>query len=132
QTFLAGIAIAEDPKSEQNILPDKYPAIEDFSDVRLTPHELRLDNLAKVHQGIGILYNNAGNYEKELAHYLQGRKFSEQSGNMRRLSYLDNTLGRVYLSLKKPDSALIAEQRAYNLTIQTGYKKYLGSILLNL
>jgi len=37
----------------------------------------------------------------------------------------------VYLNLKKPDSALISEKLAYDQIMQTGYKRYLGSALLN-
>jgi tetratricopeptide (TPR) repeat protein len=41
-------------------------------------------------------------------------------------------MARAYLSLKKVDSALISEQLAYELVMQTGFKRYLGSVLLNM
>jgi signal transduction histidine kinase len=131
QTFLSGIAIAEDPKSEQNMLPAKYPLPEEISNRPITAHKLRLDLLARIHQYIGILYGNANNYEKEKFHYLKARKLAEQTGNRQLQSLINGTLGRVYLSLKKTDSALITEQKAYNLAMQVGYKKYIGSTLLN-
>jgi tetratricopeptide (TPR) repeat protein len=42
------------------------------------------------------------------------------------------TLARVYLNIKNPDSALISEQKAYEQAMQVEYKRYLGSILLNM
>jgi two-component system, NtrC family, sensor kinase len=131
QTFLSGLAIAEDPKSEQYILPDKYLDLQEFIKRPVTPHMLRLDILARGHHYIGILYGNTNNYDKELFHDLQSKQLTEQTGNNPELCLIYLTLGRVYLSLKKPDSAWFYEQKAYDLSIQTGYKRYLGSILLN-
>jgi len=132
QILLSAIAIANNPKSEQNILPQKLPAIDEFTDRDATPHMQRLHRLGRTEQYIGILYFNANNYEKALSHYLEARQLVEQSGNPRLLAIINSTLGRTYLSLKKPDSALIVEQKAYDLSMQVGYKRYLGSILLNL
>ena len=46
QTLLSALAIAEDPKSEQNILPEKYLDLKKFKNHPVTPHILRLDMLA--------------------------------------------------------------------------------------
>jgi len=132
QILLSAIAIANNPKSEQNILPQRLPAIDEFTDRDATPRMQRLHRLGRTEQYIGILYFNANNYEKALSHYLEARQLVEQSGNPRLLAIINSTLGRTYLSLKKPDSALIVEQKAYDLSMQVGYKRYLGSILLNL
>ena len=132
QTLLSAITIANDPKSEQNILPDKFPPIDEFTDRTATAHMQRLHRLGRTHQYIGILYFNANNYEKALSHYLEARQLIEQSGNPYILCIVNSTLGRTYLSLKKPDSALVAEQKAYDLSTRVGYKRYLGSILLNM
>jgi Signal transduction histidine kinase regulating C4-dicarboxylate transport system len=131
KTFLSAIAIAEDPKSEKKILQDNSPEIEEFANRPSTPHNLRLDNLARLNQDIGILYGNASDYKKELAHYILAKKYAEQTGNVALLSIINSTMGRVYLSLKKPDSALMHTQKAYDLAIKFGYKRYLGSTLLN-
>jgi two-component system, NtrC family, sensor kinase len=132
QTLLSALAIAEDSKSEQIILPDKYINLEEFLKRPVTAYMLRLTQLARVHNFLAILYDNNNNYEKELFHFLQGRQLVEQTGNIPVLCRINNNLGRVYLYLKKSDSALICEQKAYDLSMQIGYKKYLGSILLNL
>jgi len=132
QTLLSALTIDEDPKSEQNVLLDKYLDLEEFLKRPVTAHMLRLSLLARTHQYLGILYGNTFNYAKELSHYLHALQLAEQTGNVPALCTTNITLGRLYLSLKKPDSALIYEQKAYDLSMQTGYKKYLGSILLNL
>jgi two-component system NtrC family sensor kinase len=132
QTLLSALAIANDPKSEQNILQDKFLPIDEFTDRAATPGMQRLHRLSKTHQYIGILYGNANNYEKALSHNLLSRQLAEQSGNPHMLCINNLTLGRIYLSLKKPDSALVTEQKAYDLSMQIGYKRYLGSILLNI
>ncbi len=132
QIFLSGIAIAEDPKSEKNILPDRYSRIEELINPPATAYKERLDNLARVFQFTGILYGNDNNHEKEIYYYLEAKKFTEQTGNIKLQAIINSTLGRAYLSLKKIDSAWLYEQNAYNLAVQSGYKRYLGSILLNL
>jgi len=132
QTFLSAIAIAEDPKSEENVLSAKYHDDDEFTDRTVSPYIQRISKLGRIHQYIGILYGNANNYEKEKFHYLRATKILEPTGNTRMKSISNGTLGRVYLTLKKTDSALIIEQRAYDQAVESGYKRYFGSILLNL
>jgi tetratricopeptide (TPR) repeat protein len=132
QTLLSSLAIAENPKIEQNILPDKYLIPKEFLKRPVTAHMLRLSILCLAHHSLGILYGNSYNSLKEQFHDLQALQFAEESGHVPSLCTINNTLGRLYLSRRKPDSALIYEQKAYNLSIQTGYKKDIGSILLNL
>ena len=132
QTLLSAMAIVDDPKSEQKVLIGKYPGDDDAATRSVTPQIQRLQELAFIHQVMGILYGNTNNYEKALFHHQEARQTAEQSGNIPLQSIINMTLGRVYLNLKKPDSALVSEQKAYDQAIQTGYKKYLGSILLNM
>ena len=132
QTILSALAIAEDPKSEQRVLVDKYPGDDDIMNHTAAVHAQRLGELAFTHQMMAILYSNTNNYEKALFHHLEARKIAEQSGNIPLQSTINMTLARVYLNLKKTDSALISEQKAYEQATQTGYKRYLGSILLNM
>jgi len=132
QVLLSALAIGQDPACEKNVLPQKYIIQKEFIKHPVTPHLLRLSALGLIHASLGILYGNTHNYEKELYHNLQALQFTEEAGNIPGLCTIQMTLGRVYLSLKKTDSALIYEQKAYNLSMQYQYKKYLGSILLNL
>ncbi len=131
QVYLLALNIAEDPASEKNILPDKYVYGEDLYAHAKTPELKRIDKLARIYQYVGILYGNALDYGKEKSYYLQARDLAGKAGNVLLSSYCNGTLGRAYLYLKMPDSALLTIGKAYDESNQTGYRKYQGSILLN-
>ena len=131
QTILSAIAITENSKSEKNILPDKFSTIDEFTDRTLTSQQQRLIKLSRMFQYAGILYVNAGNYEKALYYYQKALPYQEQTKNLRLLSITYSTLGRAYYSLKHMDSALICFDRAYDNAVKADYNRYLGSILLN-
>jgi tetratricopeptide (TPR) repeat protein len=78
------------------------------------------------------LYASSNDYEKALGHHLAAKQYAEQSDNILQQGVVNSTMGRVYLNLKKTDSALISEQNAYDLMMLKGYKKYLGTVLLNM
>ncbi len=128
--LLAALEIAEDPESERHVLPEKYLNPKDYLKRPVTAHMLRLEMLGTTHSNLAILYGNTASYEKELSHFLLARTLVEQAGNGFLLYSIDMGLGRIYLSRQQLDSALRCEQRAYQLCLQTGHKKYLGSILL--
>ena len=131
QTILSALKIAEDSESEQNVLKANSP--EDAMVYRRAPIEAqRLSELAYVHQIMGILYSNTNDYDKALSQHLKAREIAKQSGNVPLQSIIHMTLSRVYLNLKKRDSALISLEEAYSMVTQIGYKRYLGSILLNM
>jgi signal transduction histidine kinase len=132
QTLLASMAILENPKSEQRVLVGKFPGDDDLMYRIAPPHKQRLSDLAFAHQIMGVLYANSKNYEKALSHHELGRYNAEMSGNLPLQSIINMTMARAYLELKKIDSALISEQLAYKLVMQTGFKRYLGSVLLNM
>ncbi len=132
QTLLTCMAILENPKSEQKVLVGKFPGDDDLMYRIAPPHKQRLSDLAFAHQIMGVLYANSENYEKALTHHELGRYNAELSGNRPLQSIINMTMARAYLSLKKVDSALISEQLAYELVMQTGFKRYLGSVLLNM
>ncbi len=130
--LLEGITIAEDPESEKKILPDRYLYAEDLYATEPSPRYKRLDKLARNQQYVGILYGNASNYEKEKEHHLIARNLAMETGNLVIQTLTNATLGRAYLYLKMPDSALISIQKSYEQAQQIRYTKYLGSVLLNL
>ena len=132
QTSLSSLAISEDPKSEQKVLVGKFDNDDELMYRTATPHEQRLSELAFTHQIMGVLYANRNNYEKALLHHQHGRQYAEMSGNIPLQSIINMTMSRAYLNLKKTDSALISLQKAYDQAMRTGFKRYLGSILLNL
>jgi two-component system NtrC family sensor kinase len=132
KTLLLAMNILEDPKSEKNVLVGKFPGDDDLIYRIAAPHAQRASETAFTHQMLGVLYANSNNYEKALHHHLLGRQKAEQSGNLPVESILNLTLNRVYLQLGKKDSAMISIQKAYDLIVQSGYKRYLGSVLLNI
>ena len=132
QINLSSMAILEDPKSEQKVLVGKFPGDDQLMYRTATPHQQRLSELAFTHQIMGVLYANSNNYEKALFHHQQARQNAEMSGNVPLQSIINMTMSRVYLQLKKVDSALISQQLAHDQAIRTEFKRYLGSVLLNM
>jgi signal transduction histidine kinase len=132
QTILTSAAILENPNSEKNVLVGKIPGDDELIYRTATPHRQRLSELAFTHQIWGVLYANTNNYEKALLHHRIARQYAEESGNRPLQSVVNMTMARMYLNLKKTDSALIVLQRAYDLVMQTGFKRYFGSVLLNM
>jgi signal transduction histidine kinase len=129
--FLLAFSLAEDPASEELILPDKYVYGEIAYARSRTPRGKRLDNLGRLHLYIGILYGNVENHEKESAHYHLAMQMAQETGNILTLSYGHGILSRAFLNLKMPDSAMRTAQLAYDESNQVGNKKYHGTILLN-
>lgn len=131
QTILSAMEILDDPESEKNALIGKFPGDDALLDRTAAPHAQRLSELAFAHHILGLLYANSDNYEKSWYHHRLGRQTAEQAGNIPLQSTIHLTLNRLYLELGKTDSAMISIQKAYDLTMQSGYLKYLGSVLIN-
>ena len=132
QTVLSSLSVLENPKSEQKVLVGKFPGDDELMYRSADPHAQRLSELAFTHQIMGVLYANMYNYEKALIHHRYARHNAEMSGNVPLQSIVNMTMSRAYLNLKKNDSALISLQQAHDQVMQTGFKRYLGSVLLNL
>ncbi len=131
-TFLNGIDIAIDPKSEKIIIPEKYRyTISKISPDR-SPRAYRLQTLSFLYFNLGILYENAGNSEKALNNYFESMHLGELTNNKQVIAGACLNTGRVYLYIQKNDSALYFLNRSYNLYRSIGLYDYLGSTLLNL
>ena len=132
QTVLSAIAILEYPESEKHVLVGTFPGDDELNHRKASPHAQRLSEIAFTNQIYGLLYANSNNYERAWQQHLLARQMAEQSGNVPLLSIVNLTMNRIYLNLKKTDSALICIQQAYEGVMQSGYKRYLGSVLLNM
>jgi len=132
QILLSALSILQDPKIEQTILVGKYSGDDDLMYRTASPHLQRLSAIAFTEQSLGVLYSNSNNFQKAWYHHLLGRQIADESGNVVVQSILNLTMNRVYLNLKKNDSALISIKRAYELVMQCGYRRYLGSVYLNM
>ena len=132
QSGLSALGILDDPASEARVLVGNFPGDDALNYRNAPPHAQRLSELAFTHQVLGILYANSNNYEKAWHHHLLARQNAIQSGNVPLKGIVELTFNRVYLNLKKNDSALTSIQRAYDWAMRSGYKRYLGSVLLNM
>ena len=131
QMLLSAIALLNDPRIEKNVLVGKFPGDDAIMYRTASPHQQRLSAIAFAEQNIGILYANANNYDKAWYHHLLAGQKAAESGNVAVHSIVNQTMNRVYLNLKKNDSALISIKKSYEQVMQCGYKRYLGSVLLN-
>ena len=132
QILLSAMSILEEPKTEQTILVGKYSGDDELLYRTASPHLQRLSAVAFTEQSLGVLYSNSNNFEKAWYHHLLGRQIAAESGNVVVQSIINLTMNRVYLNLKKNDSALISIKRSYDQVMQCGYKRYLGSVYLNM
>src|SRR5207344_3013545 len=106
QSYLSALAIAEDISSEDHVIEEIQPDLKEYTFRPVPVHIIRLGILAKAHRYIGILYSNTNNYKKELSQYLQDLELTQQTGNGNELCLAYVGLGRTYLALGMPDSAL--------------------------
>jgi signal transduction histidine kinase len=133
QATLQALNIAEDPNSSRHVLPQQYSKQYRLHYmVDLSPEGFRKNMIGRTHHYLGIIYGNANNHEKELYHYLRSKEVLQNGKNVSELSAVFMTLGRVYLSLKKLDSALHYQEKALSLATAIRFERYMGSILLNL
>lgn len=132
QIFLTALTITEDPASEKNVLPPQYRYIDEFSDRYLSPRLQRLMKLSRIMQYAGILYFNAGNYEKALWYYRSSSTIARQGDNYPLISINYSTMGRTFLAIKKYDSALFYLRSSYQYAITGNYNRYIGSTVLNI
>ena len=132
QSLLSAIVLAEDPKSERNVLPPGFPVSDEFSNRGAAPHIQRFQKLARIYQYAGILYANANYYKKSLFYFEKAIGYATKAGNHHLLCIIYVAMGRSYLATNQTDSALIVEQRSLEEANKVGYKRYLGSIYLNI
>lgn len=131
QTYLSAIALAEDPASEKNVLGPRYPAPDEITSRSMPARIQRLDKLSHLHQYLAILYSNTHNPEKALESAYKALELGNVTQNQRLLCVIHLIMGRLFLVLNKPDSALLAEQTALDEALRMNFPRYLGSIYLN-
>jgi signal transduction histidine kinase len=130
--LLSAIAILSDPQSEKNILLGNYFDDDSLISHDRTPRSQRLQGLALTEQMMGILFANSFDYERAIHHHWIALRAVDSAHNISLKSVVNLTMGRIYLALGKKDSALYRENEAYEGVQASGYKRYFGSILLNL
>jgi tetratricopeptide (TPR) repeat protein len=80
------------------------------------------------YNGLATNYLDLGDYSKAAAYNLASlEKATHVEVNILTI-FANLTMGEIYLALNKTDSALIYTQKAYELSMSTGIKDYLGGI----
>ena len=120
QTLLEAFAITENPENENQ---KSWPV----SSIPF-PGSNRLLMQSYAHHIFAILMWQTDNKEPEIFHFKEARKISTEVQHPIRMGLANMNLGRSYLSINKPDSALIFEKEAEELALQSGFKKYLGQV----
>jgi len=88
----------------------------------------RLLLLAFTHHMFAILMRETQNTEQEIFHYKEARRIALEIGHPIRQMLASMNLGRSYTTVNKLDSALLYETEAEQMTLKSGYKKYLGQV----
>ncbi len=114
--YLSAFALAENPeiekRNEWHIVEGKPLSYQ------------RLSILANTHNQFSGLMNRIKDNDKQLFHLKEAIRIAEESGNKYRLMVATNDLGRLYLKLNKPDSALLFSVRAEKLGTELNDKIY--------
>jgi len=126
QFFQEALRITEDTKSEHNCW---RPEVLSKAG---TPRAARLTVRAFSFLDIAGLYRNTGNYEKELSSYWESIKLVNELNDKIILSLAYGSIGYHYQYLNMPDSALHYVLLEMELTKESGYFKYYGSVFNNL
>ena len=120
--LLNGLQIAGDPKNEKYLPPDKYRILVLPGSSVVDRKFFRLQVLSWLHFDMGILYENTGNAEKQLYHYRQALQLAQKTNDLSAIGVINLNLGRLYLFMKKLDSALLFEQNAHKIAKQQTQK----------
>jgi two-component system, NtrC family, sensor kinase len=117
QDLLKAFSIIEHIKSENNnwILND--------------PEKAKLLTLSYAHHTYANLMTPTQNAGQQIYHYKQALHLSELVQDPMRRILANLGLGRTYMDLNRIDSALIFEQQAERISLQSGYTNYLSAIL---
>lgn len=120
QCLLQAFRIAEDPKNDnQNWIANQQHS----------PEFNRLSLLSLTHHIFGGLLNRTQNTGQGIYHLKEARRIALAIGYPRRVFMADMNIGSAYVTINKLDSALTFLTDAKKMMIQSGVRKYLGSVL---
>jgi signal transduction histidine kinase len=89
----------------------------------------RLYALSCTHHIFGILMRETKNMEQQLIHFREAKRIAVEINTPARSLLGSLNLGRIYMELGKPDSALIHENEAETIARSSKRNKYLSGIL---
>ena len=125
QYLLAGIKIAEDPKTGNGLnglngLNGMYP------------ENGRLPILTQLNSDLGLLYKETEDYELAIIHFREAINIGEKINARFSLGFAYTDFGATQRKMNKPDSAIVLLQKALDCWKQSGAIKYIGYTLLEL
>jgi len=129
ENLLQAFAIAEDPKNASN---SWFTDNVWYAKQKLSPEQTRLFVLQLTHHMYGILMRATENIPQQIFHFKEAIRLAELINSNPRLMLADMNLGESYVIANKTDSALFFLNKAKEMTLRIGPRKYLGYILLNL
>ena len=118
--FFEAVKIAKNPDNENKSFYKKS---------KEGAKKYRLKILASIHHDWGHLMGNI-NLDEQIFHYKQTEKISSEIKDTNMLGFVNMNLGAVNIKLRKYDTAMIMEQTAEKVFIQTNDKRYLGYVYL--
>ena len=115
QLFLSALEIADEQENEESFFPDQYKN-KTFDFERFGREGVQSNVKSFLHFFLAILYENMGQFDKEVSQLYLAKTLSESTHDTYHLSNIYYVLGRVYLAKQMPDSAIIFEQTSIDLS----------------
>jgi signal transduction histidine kinase len=140
ETFFKGIRIAEDPKSEKHILPEKYLRMmlywtEDFTSVlakkHWQPEFFRMQILASLYNDLGAAYTRTVLHQQKAFDFLHKAIGIYQSHNDSHdlgIAYKD--FAEYFASINQYDSCIHYAQKSYDVLFESKYPLFISQIAL--
>jgi len=126
QSILAGLKIAEDPKSEKSFWYWRFMPKE------TTPQVNRLQALVYLRQRLDNLYRLTGDTAKRILENVKSKKIALGINDSALLSFANNSLGQIYFDRNKLDSALAFYQEANAFAMYPGFQNQRPQILIGI
>jgi signal transduction histidine kinase len=127
--LLQAFAIAGNPKNASKSWVNDNSW---YINQRFSPEQTRLFVLSLTHHMYAILMRATQNTQQQIFHFKEAERLAAMINSQQRVMIADMNLGEAYSSVNKTDSALIFLNKAKEMTLRIGPRKYLGYILLHL
>ncbi|MCU0382124.1 MAG: ATP-binding protein [Chitinophagaceae bacterium] len=131
QSLLKSIEVLDQAREDIPVLSPAFENLDPFSNRQDDVERQKLTRLGLCYAYLGIAHNNAQNYRKAVNYTSFGFQIGTRLGNNHLVCVVLIPMGRAFVSLGKPDSALWCFEQAQASAMATQFPKYMGSIMLN-
>jgi signal transduction histidine kinase len=119
ELFLEAMDIAADPNNKESTFPEQFrEKVIGFEKINPDVYDKSVQSL--LHFYFAILYENLGQFDKELWHLHLAENASKQANDSLKLTDIYYVLGRVYLSRQMPDSTIFYELKSMDISTSRG------------